>query len=400
MGCGSRYIRRSIVAALVLVMASLAMAPSGFAAKRKVPFGFFGTNVDQGFASAAPSSQQNQARLMARSGVESVRIQFRWASAQEYASFAEIPASRRSLFVPGPSGRPISYAATDASVRLAAAAGLRVLPIVVFSPRWASAQPGAHFFRSYLPGDPRTYAGYLQALIARYGPKGSFWAQNPGLPKLPIREWQVWNEPTRLGDQERQPAERYYPPLLKAAYGAIKAADRRAKVILAGIHNVSWQTLARLYRGGIKGYFDAAALHPYTKKVSNVVRIVRLNRAVMRRRGDGRKSIYLTELTYTAAKGRIPRSQEFGPETTPRGQAKLLRKLYRAIVKQRQRLRIRRAYWYSWATPYQGTSTFGYAGLLRRAGSAFFRQPALSAYARTARRYEGCRKRNDARRCR
>jgi hypothetical protein len=77
-----------------------------------------------------------------------------------------------------------------------------------------------------------------------------------------------------------------------------------------------------------------------------------------------------------------------------------LTQVYRALIKQRRRLGIARAYWYAWATPYEGTSTFGYAGLLRQRGSSFFRQPALSAYARTARRHEGCRKSSDARRCR
>lgn len=395
-----RDLRRLLLVALFLLMASLVTAPTGWAAKRKVPVGFFGVNVDQGFPTASWPSQQGQARLMARSGVESVRIQFNWSAAQQYASLAEVPPTNRSLFVPGPNGRPITYAFTDASVRLAAEAGMRVLPIVVFSPRWASGQPTAHFYKSYMPSDPQTYAAYLQALIARYGRNGSFWAENPTLPKMAIREWQIWNEPTRLGDQERQPAERYYPPLLKSAYTAIKGTDPGAKVVLAGIHNVSWQTLARLYKAGIKRYFDVAAFHPYTKKVSNVVRIVQLNRAVMRRRGDGGKPIYLTEVTYTAAKGRIPRSQEFGPETSQRGQAKLLPKVYQALIEQRRTLGIARGYWYSWATPYQGVSTFSYAGLVKQQGSLFSPQPALSAYARTASRYEGCRKADDARRCR
>lgn len=400
MGPGSRYVYRVLVVVLFVLTASLVASPAGWAAKRTVPFGFFGMNVDQSFPGASSTAKQAQARLMARSGVESVRIQFNWSVAQKYASFAEVPPAERGLYVPGPSGRPITFSRTDASVRMVAEAGLRVLPIVVFSPQWASGKPNAHFFKSYMPGDPQTYAAYLQALIARYGPNGSFWAENPTLPKVPIREWQIWNEPTRLGDQERQPAQRYYPPVLKAAYRAIKAADRRAKVVLAGIHNVSWETLARLYKGGIKGNFDAAAFHPYTQKVSNVLRIVRLNRAVMRRNGDGRKPIYLTEVTYTAAKGRIPRSKEFGPETTSRGQATKLAKVYRALIRQRRRLRIARAYWYSWASPYQGTSTFYYSGLVKQAGSAFRPQRALASYARTARSYQGCRKGNDARRCR
>ena len=58
-----------------------------------------------------------------------------------------------------------------------------------------------------MPANPQTYVDYLNALIGRYGPNGDFWKQNPTLPKVPIREWQIYNEVTRLGDQENQPAQ-------------------------------------------------------------------------------------------------------------------------------------------------------------------------------------------------
>ncbi len=30
--------------------------------------------------------------------------------------------------------------------------------------------------------------------MTRYGPEGTFWEENPGLPYLPIRRWEIWNE--------------------------------------------------------------------------------------------------------------------------------------------------------------------------------------------------------------
>ena len=36
---------------------------------------------------------------------------------------------------------------------------------------------------------------YLAALVERYGPDGTFWTDHPELPKHPLREWQIWNEP-------------------------------------------------------------------------------------------------------------------------------------------------------------------------------------------------------------
>lgn len=98
-----------------------------------------------------------------------------------------------------------------------------------------------------------------------------------------ITEWQVWNE---------QNSERFWPkgnpekfaPYLKAAYGAIKATNPAARVVLGGLaacasHSgiavapqfpfIAWYTnvspsdyLRRLIAAG--GVFDVVATHPYT----------------------------------------------------------------------------------------------------------------------------------------
>ena len=62
------------------------------------------------------------------------------------------------------------------------------------------------------------------------------------------------------------------------------------------------------------------------------------------------------------------------------------------MVKLRKRERIGRVYWYTWATKYTGNDLFDYGGLLRWDGTAFKATPALKAYTRSARRYQGCRK--------
>jgi hypothetical protein len=387
-----------LLATTCLLAALLVAAPGAEAAKRKVPYGFFSATADLGFFGASQEAQEAQARLMARSGVETVRVPVGWYLAQPYRTAADVPQAKRGQYVPGPGGVPTSFAKTDAAVRTTAQAGLQMLPVIFRTPRWASSKPNDHFFYGYMPANPETFANYMRALIARYGPKGSFWTENPALPKVPIRQWQIYNEPTRTGNLENQPAQKYYPPVLKAAYKAIHAADRRAKVVAAGLHNVSWKTLAKLYRAGFKRYADAIALHPYTSSVARILEIVRLNRQVMRRNHD-RKPIYVTELTWSAARGKISKDKYFGPETTQGGQARLLTKSYKALVRNRHKLGIGRVYWYTWASPETGNSTFLYAGLLKQNGSVFTAKPALSAYTRAARRYEGCRKSSDARRC-
>ena len=110
-------------------------------------------------------------------------------------------------------------------------------------------------------------------------PGGEFWAQNPQLRAVPIRAWQVWNEPNVPFYWSRQPFAAGYVKLLKAARAAIRAADPKATVLLAGMTNgarsPSWVALRMILRAGGRGQFDAVALHPYTSKVSNILRTVR-----------------------------------------------------------------------------------------------------------------------------
>ena len=84
----------------------------------------------------------------------------------------------------------------------------------------------------------------------------------------------------------------------------------------------------------MKGSFDVAAVHPFSGRPSNSVKITRLNREVMDRNGDRRKPIWLTELTWSSAKGKkTPLTQNW--ETTEAGQAQRLTEAYRLYVRAR-----------------------------------------------------------------
>src|SRR2546429_540736 len=67
-----------------------------------------------------------------------------------------------------------------------------LLPFGLSAPAWArgDASSGAS-----PPRDPADYVASLRALVARYGPAGSFWSENPSVPRRPLRTWQIWNEP-------------------------------------------------------------------------------------------------------------------------------------------------------------------------------------------------------------
>jgi Glycosyl hydrolase catalytic core len=367
---------RITLPALALLLALVASAPSP-AAERSVPRGFYGVNWDGDIQRRYSAELVDREWIrMAVTGAESSRTSFEWHWAQ-----------------PEPGG-PFDHSRTDPIVGAAAARGVKLLPIVIWAPPWARRDAQTTFSP---PARPAEYAAYLTELIGRYGPRGSFWTEHPELPKRPVRAWQIWNEPHlpyqwTIPDEEDWAAE--YGRLLRVAHAAVKRADPGAKVVLAGLTNVSWDQMRSLYaRGRIRRRFDVAAVHPYTRTPDGVVEIARRFRKVMRGEGDGRKPIWITELGLPASKGKA-----FSPsplQTSPRGMARFLRGSYARLARARRSsaTRVNRAYWYTWSSEYC-CAIFRYAGLLRfdPADDSVSSQPAFSAYRRMARRHQGCAK--------
>ena len=189
---------------------------------------------------------------------------------------------------------------------------------MIRAPRWAAASPGDV---ASPPAGTADYARYVTALVGRYGPSGSFWSEHPEVPLHPIRDWQIWNEPNITRYWSRQPFAKGYVALLHAAATAIRRADPDARVVLCGLANFSWRALREIYRAGGRRWFDVTAVHPFTGKVANSLKIVKLNRAVMRRYGDARKPMLLTEVTWSSAKGRKVTTLRLGDDRGRPGQA-------------------------------------------------------------------------------
>ncbi|MGZ6709847.1 MAG: hypothetical protein ACXVFN_23270, partial [Solirubrobacteraceae bacterium] len=205
----------------------------------------------------------------------------------------------------------------------------------------------------------------------------------------PVRAWQVWNEPNLAVYWTEQPFMRGYARLLDATYAAIKRADPGSTVVMAGLANFSWRDLERLFaKAGAKLRFDVAAVHPFSGRPSNSVKIVRLNREALDRHGAARKPIWLTELTWSSAKGRKQNLTKDW-ETTEAGQAVRLRQAYALFVRARRALRLDRIYWYTWVTVDRDSpNSFDYSGLrtLRPDGSVVDK-PAARAFRAVVRRY-------------
>jgi hypothetical protein len=355
---------------VLLVTALLLLVPAT-AQARAVPKGFFGVMADGVLMTRDDASFAREFALMQASGVETVRPVVYWADMQPER------------------GGPLITTSLDRLIGEAAKNDIGVEPVVLRAPSWARVDAGNV---SSPPKDPADYAAFLTALIARYGPNGTFWTENPQVPKRPQRVWQVWNEPNldRYWSSPR-PFAKPFVALLKTAHDAIKAADPGATVVAPGFGNRSWEAMEQAYKAGMNhSMYDVAATHPFSYRVSNVLKIVRLVRGVMAKHGDAKVPLSISEITWASSKGTAATDiSDFA--TTPSGQAKKLTQAYKALMAKRRAWHIQDVIWSTWLSSDGADGSknlFDWSGLRRldpgNPGGDPISKPALAAYKKLA----------------
>ena len=191
----------------------------------------------------------------------------------------------------------------DAIAGALAANGLRWLPILDYSAGWAASVPSDYHSP---PRSNADYAAYARAFAERYGRGGSFWAQHPELDALPVLDYEIWNEPNGRWAWRPRPDPARYADMYLKARAAIRAADPRATVVVGGlVAHASF--VDRLYRArpALRGNVDAVGWHAYARQVKGIVRGVRELRQTLRRLGEGKVPIHITELGWPT-KGHFP----------------------------------------------------------------------------------------------
>ena len=291
-------------------------------------------------------------------GAGTLRLNLAWSSVQA-----------------GPSA-PLDWSHYDPVIAGAARSGIHVLPTVYSSPLWAEPSPETPPLGAALP----RFQGFVKAAVRRYGSDGTFWSDHPDLPKLPVTNWELWNEPNSPIFWKPAPDAAQYASLLAAFHSAVTSADPAAHVLLGGLFPTPSggvpmdEFLAQLQRSGAGGDFDAAALHPYAANPAQALRRVAQLRAGLRAAGAGSKPIWVTEVGW--ASGGSPSSVTVGSAR----QAAYLGRLFRLATAARDRLGIAGVIWYSLIdTP--GPVWVTNCGLFNVDGSP---KPSWSAFERAA----------------
>jgi len=264
-----------------------------------------------------------------------------------------------SAIDPSAAAGDYQWGAFDALVEGAARHHIHILPTVYATPGWVSEREGCKPDQHCVAWAPRSKAGlrawrdFLRAAVSRYGPDGGFWSLNPTVPKLPIRDWQIWNEQNSPTYFTPKPNVDVYERLVTEASRAIKAVDRGADVILGGMFATplggqrpaiaSYKYLRALYaHQGFAARFDGVGVHPYARSMENVKLQVNLLRDEMARAHDSNTGIWITEIGWASAGADNPLV------VGAKDQARHLRQSFAYYTKHRRKLNIRQIDWFSW----------------------------------------------------
>jgi len=261
----------------------------------------------------------------------------------------------------------------DDTVALAKRYGLRLMPMLLYTPLWASTAPFAPLnYQCAPPADYADYRSFVYAVVSRYKPYGSSRLTADG---YGISDWVIWNEPNTLSHQPVLGAGSFwtgsfeeYLKLLRAGYEGAHAADPACNVLNGALADVFWAegeqdlvtALERLYDpngdgdagDGARPFFDTLNVHTYQpgppdaawyeERLSAVVE-------VMSRFSDERKPIWITETGY----GSVSSPAADSPYVSDEVQAEAVHLVYRACSSFPQ---VERVFWWSLRDYYSNSS--------------------------------------------
>jgi hypothetical protein len=263
------------MATALLLAAAVGAAPAPAAAAGPPRFGIDIASVQAGVSTARLDADLDDAR---RVGARLVRLHVVWSDLEPAA----------------PGGHdPAVLAAVDHVVAGARRRGLRVVLQLTSTPCWASAAPAtllsacapgqASDALRYPPADPQSFVGVATFLAARYGSA--------------LAAFEIWNEPDLAAEYYWAGPDKVarYVALVRALYRPLQRANPRMRVLAGAFVGGDGRWLSALYAQGMKGHYDALAVHFYDLTLYSL----RLTRRVMAAHGD-RAPVWIGEFGWSA----------------------------------------------------------------------------------------------------
>ena len=315
-------LRLPLIALMISLLGTFGSATAGAAAPR-------------GFLGISPQTMLSQEELdqMTQARITTMRLPLYWSSVE-----------RRN-----PAFAERDWSVFDTQVEDAARAGIEVFPFIWATPRWVARHPEAEPVATATAR--RSWSAFLRASARRYGPGGTFGRKRPELPRLPIRRWQIWNEPNII-TFSRDPDPERYALLVKTSARALHRVNPGAEIILAGVFGgvdhappnvLPVDFVAEVYeQPQMERYIDGIALHPYLSHAREIEPIAQGLREVLRSNGVGETPFWVTEMGWGSDGG------ESRWERGWRGQARELNRAMGMLVRRRRSWRVAGVYWFTW----------------------------------------------------
>ncbi len=340
-----------------------------------------------------PEYRETESALAAAAGARYVGLDFDWRHIE-------------------PEPGQYDWTETDDVVALARRYNLRLVPMLLYTPRWVSTAPFAPLdYHRAPPADFNDYREFVYAVVDRYKPYGTSPPTSDG---YGISDWVIWNEPNvhsygeapNPGDFWTGSLEEYLR-LLRAGYEGAHAADPGCNVLNGALADVFWAegeldlitALERLYdpdgdgdaSDGGRQFFDTLNVHTYQPGAPEAIWYegrLEATLQVMERFGDGQKPLWITETGYGSVgppsvppASRGEESAADSPYVDEKTQADAVRVIYKACSAYPP---VERVFWWSLRDYHSDASATNTAmeahyGLLR---ANFTPKPAYLSYAR------------------
>jgi hypothetical protein len=264
----------------VLAVLALALAAPGSASAQAPRPAQLGVAASGGLHNFSASEIGRELDIARDAGARWIRFDMNWAVVQDAGKHRW------------------NWAPFDRVVRAARARNLKVLGTIWYTPAWA--RPGgtpAH----RPPTLAKNYGRFAGRAARRYKTMG-------------VHHWEIWNEPNIPHAWDGGVNVKKYGAMLRSAARGIRRNDRRGVVITGGLSpapngggSLAPATfLSRLYRAGFRRSFDHVGHHtsmfpyrPSTRGAWSPWRQMAWTRpslrGVMKRHGNGKKKIWVTE---------------------------------------------------------------------------------------------------------